>query len=95
MKTTSLLISVGCNSTEGKEEDNYEEDPVGKLKGVKYDTYIQSSNPVLDVDKIVNIAPGEGRHPISILMDDTFEKLAFPHLLPDEKSGWKYNREAH
>jgi len=39
------------------------------------------------------MAPGENRHPISFVMDDKFEEMAFPHLFPEGKFGWKHNRE--
>ena len=74
-------------------EDVYEDDPVSKLRGVRYDTCVQSVNPALDVDKVLNIAPGENKQPISILMDANFEEMALPHLLPHGKFGWKYKRK--
>lgn len=63
---------------------------MSKLRGVKYDACIQKVHPELVVDKVVNIAPGENRHPINILMD--FEEMAFPHLLLDGKFGRKHER---
>ena len=74
-------------------EDVYEDDPVSKLRSVRYDTCVQSVNPALDVDKVLNIAPGENKQPISILMDANFEGMAFPHLLSHGKFGWKYKRQ--
>ena len=75
------------------EVDDYEDDPVGKLRGVKYNTCVQSTNPALDVDKISNIVPGGNRHPISIVVDDKFEAMAFPRLFPEGKFAWKHNRK--
>ncbi|MES9882265.1 MAG: DUF6570 domain-containing protein, partial [Sedimenticola sp.] len=73
--------------------DDYTDDVVNKLRGIKYDTCIQPSDPTLDADKVLNIAAGEGKKPMSILMDEHFEELAFPHLLPSGKFGYKCERE--
>jgi hypothetical protein len=85
------------NSSEQTNRDSqvdcYDDDPLCRLRGVKYDTCIQPVHPELDVDKVVNLAPGENQHPINILMDEKFEEMAFPHLLPYGKFGWKHNRK--
>ena len=40
----------------------------------------------------VNIAPGEGRQPTSMLNDEFCEELAFPYLFPWGKFGYKVER---
>ncbi|XP_061170416.1 uncharacterized protein LOC133179738 [Saccostrea echinata] len=80
-------------NSEEAHEDIYDDDPVSQLRGVKFESCIQPSDASIDVDKILNIAPGEGKMPLSILMDDLFEELAFPNLLPTGKFGWKHNRK--
>ena len=73
-------------------DDDYSDDPSSKLRGLHYETCVQTVDPTVDVDKILNIAPGENKRPIHILMDESFEEMAFPHLLPTGKFGWKYER---
>ena len=41
----------------------------------------------------VNIAPGEGRQPTSMLNDEFCEELALPHLFPGGKFGYKVERD--
>ena len=44
-----------------KTEEN--EDPNQKLRGLQYDTCVQSGDPTVDVGQTLNIAPGEGKNP--------------------------------
>ena len=41
----------------------------------------------------VNIAPGEGKQPTSMLNDKFCEELAFPYLFPRDKFGYKFERD--
>ena len=41
----------------------------------------------------VNIAPGEGKQPTSVLNDECCEELAFPYLFPRGKFGYKVERD--
>ena len=41
----------------------------------------------------VNIAPGEGKQPTSMLNDKFCEDLAFPYLFPRDKFGYKVERD--
>ena len=41
----------------------------------------------------VNIAPGEGKQPTSMLNDKFCEELAFPYLFPRDKFGYKFQRD--
>ena len=43
-------------------------------------------------NECINIVPGEGRQPKSILNDKFWEKLSFPHLFPKGKFGYKVKR---
>ncbi|CAC5377901.1 unnamed protein product [Mytilus coruscus] len=56
--------------SDSESEDDYTEDPVSRLRGVKFDTCIQVSDPAIDADKIISIAPGEGKRPINLMIDD-------------------------
>ena len=44
-------------------------------------------------EHILNVAPGEGQTPLSILTDKFCEELAHPHLFPTGKFGYKVERE--
>ena len=44
-------------------------------------------------DDTVTVAPGEGKKPISIYLDEKCEEMAFPHLFPTGKFGYNYERE--
>ena len=46
-------------------------------------------NIVSDDGESVDIAPGEGKHPIPLLLDEFCEEFAFPYLLPSGKFGYK------
>ena len=41
---------------------------------------------------ILDIAPGEGKKPLSFFGDDFCEERAFPSLLPSGKFGYKVTR---
>ena len=43
--------------------------------------------------KEVNIAPGEGKQPTSMLSDEFCEDLDFPYLFPRSKFGYKVERD--
>ena len=44
-------------------------------------------------NEVYNIAPGENRHPVSIMTDKSCEELAFPVLFPKGRFGYKDDRE--
>ena len=44
----------------------------------QFDTCIQPSDPVIDASKNLTVAPGEGRHPLHIMMDPSCEEQLFP-----------------
>lgn len=72
--------------------DDYDDDPLSKLRGGKDDTCIQPVHPEINIDQVVNIAQGENQSPICIPMDKNFQEVAFPHLLPHRQFGWKHER---
>ena len=47
---------------------------------------------LVDENKII-LAPGQNETPLSILSDDHCEELAFPHLFPGGKFGYRVERE--
>ncbi len=44
-------------------------------------------------NEIYNIAPGENRHPVSIMTDRKCEELAFPVLFPKGRFGYFEERK--
>lgn len=48
--------------------------------------------PSVTSEKILNIAPGEGRTPTSVFYQKDWETLAFPTLFPDGKNTYHENR---
>ena len=44
-------------------------------------------------DECINFAPGEGKHPKSVLSDEFCEELAHPFLFPTGKFGYKAKRD--
>ena len=49
--------------------------------------------PTIISEGEVSIAPGEGKQPMSILSDKFCEELAFPHLFPRGRFGYKVARQ--
>ena len=43
--------------------------------------------------EIFNIAPGEGKHPVSLMTDKLCEELSFPVLLPKGRFGYTTERD--
>ena len=83
------------SATEHADEDDSSEeesDPVSQLRGVRFDTCVQPSDPTLNVDGIYSIAPGEGRTPISIMQDPNCEEQSFPQLFPTGEFGYQVER---
>ena len=79
----------------GNSEDNDPEedlDPVAQLRGVKFDTCVLPSDPSLNTEGIYNVAPGEGRKPLAIMMDEFCEEQAFPQLFPTGQFGFQATR---
>ena len=49
--------------------------------------------PTIVSEEEVSIASGEGKQPLSILSDKFCEELAFPHLFPRGRFGYKVDRQ--
>ena len=50
------------------------------------------TQPVSNDKHSINIAPGEGKHPKSVLSDEFCEELAHPYLFPTGEFGYKVKR---
>ena len=72
-----------------------------ELSENQLDEYRTASNETLLIsnipqpmsnDECINITPGEGKHPKSVLSDEFCEELAHPYLFPTGKFGYKVKR---
>ena len=87
--------------------DNSEEreDPLNEYRQATNESCLQSVLPDYPIriaqsnkncslgNEVYNIAPGENRHPVSIMMDTKCEELAFPVLFPKGQFGYTHERE--
>ena len=80
------------------------DDPLNKYRQATNETCLQSVLPDYPItlqgnnercslgNEVYNIAPGERKHPVSIMMDKECEELAFPVLFP--KGRFEYTEES-
>lgn len=87
--------------------DDYEEDkedPLNEYRVPINETCLQSVIPDYPVtlklnenissgNEVYSIAPGENKHPVSLMTDEHCEELAFPVLFPKGKFGYTVHRE--
>ena len=85
-----------CFEHKATEEENDEEteDPLDEFRAPTTETCLQSIFPDYPPymqhngtfksagNEILNIAPGENKHPVSFMTDKHYEELAFPVLIP-------------
>ena len=85
----------GLEESEPTEINNIEENenPLDKMRIGSSETVLVSNIPHVLDEETVTIAPGEGKKPLSILMDKQCEELAFPHLFPQGKFGYNIDRD--
>jgi hypothetical protein len=81
------------------------DDPLNKYRQATNETCLQSVLPDYPItlqgnnercslgNEVYNIAPGERKHPVSIMMDKKCKELAFPVLFPKERFGYTEERE--
>ncbi|CAB3998256.1 ATP-dependent DNA helicase PIF1 [Paramuricea clavata] len=103
---TDTSTEPSSNKLPTNENDNMEEtdDPLNEYRQVTNETCLQSVLPDYPVtvqtsergslgNEIYNIAPGEKRHPVSIMTDKKCEELAFPILFPKGRFGYLEERK--
>ena len=94
--------SSTVSTTENDLEEN--DDPLNEHRQATHETCLQSVLPNYPVtiqcsernslgNEIYNIAPGESRHPVSIMTDKKWEELAFPVLFPKGRFGYMAERK--
>ena len=82
-----------------------QDDPLNEHRSAASETCIQSIVPNYPVNlgnadgnnstgrEIFNIAPGEGKHPVSLMTDKLCEELSFPVLFPKGRFGYTTERD--
>ena len=87
------------------EDDCEREDPLNELRAVTCETCLQSIIPDYPIisgeegrersagNEIFSVAPGENKHPVSMMTDRHCEELAFPVLFPKGRFGYKMERK--
>ena len=87
------------------EDDCEREDPLNELRAATCETCLQSIIPDYPIisdeegrersagNEIFSVAPGENKHPVSMMTDRHCEELAFPVLFPKGRFGYKMERK--
>ncbi|CAH3151737.1 unnamed protein product [Pocillopora meandrina] len=93
-------VNVGVNSlANNTSSDNMEvqneeevEDPLNEHWSPANETCLQSVIPDYPIRNL-QYAPGENKHPVSLMTDKQCEELAFPVLFPNGKFGYTAERD--
>ena len=87
------------------EDDCEREDPLNEHRAATCETCLQSIIPDYPIisdeegretsagNEIFSVAPGENKHPVSMMTDRHCEELAFPVLFPKGRFGYKMDRK--
>ena len=80
-------------------ENEEEEDPLNKYKSMTSETCLQSKVPQYPFDSndaplntVISIAPGQNKHPVSLMKDQFSEECCFPALFPTGQFGFNARR---
>lgn len=96
----SAIDSSNNSNVDLNEEEA--EDPLNQHRSAASETCLQSvipDYPILTEEnnstgrEIYNIAPGENKHPVSLMTDKLCEELAFPVLFPKGRFGYTAERQ--
>ena len=90
----SVIGETAANSSV-VENESFEsvDDALNAHWAAGYETTLVPEIPRIIEDDNVIMAPGQGKSPVSILIDDQCEELAFPYLFPTGRFGYKVKRE--
>jgi hypothetical protein len=102
--TSTEACSTSRLPTNENDEMEENDDPLNVYRQATNETCLQSVLPNYPVtvensergslgNEIYNIAPGENRHPVSIMTDKKCEELAFPILFPKGRFGYMEERK--
>ncbi|CAB3992912.1 Hypothetical predicted protein [Paramuricea clavata] len=89
------------------EDAEEQDDPLNGHRSAAIETCLQSILPNYPVNvdnrncdrpnstgrEIFNIAPGEGKHPVSLMTDKLCEELSFPVLFPKGRFGYTFEQD--
>ena len=87
------------------DDDCEREDPLNEHRAATCETCLQSIMPDYPIisdeegrersagNEIFSVAPGENKHPVSMMTDRHCEELAFPVLFPKGRFGYKMDRK--
>ena len=87
------------------DDDCEREDPLNEHRAATYETCLQSIVPDYPIicdeegrersagNEIFSVAPGENKHPVSMMTDKHCEELAFPVIFPKGRFGYKMDRK--
>jgi hypothetical protein len=104
----SSIDGIKSSDVSAITDDNHEEkdDPLNEYRAPTNETCLQSVIPDYPVlveqenendaamgNEIYNIAPGENKHPVSLMTDKHCEELAFPVLFPKGRFGYTVERK--
>ena len=99
-----LQLQSNVNRELCNEDVEEQDDPLNEHRSAASETCLQSILPNYPVNldsancnstvrEVFNIAPGEGKHPVSLMTDKLCEELSFPVLFPKGRFGYTSERD--
>ena len=99
-----LQLQSNVNRELCNEDVEEQDDPLNEHRSAASETCLQSILPNYPVNldntncnstgrEVFNIAPGEGKHPVSLMTDKLCEELSFPVLFPKRRFGYTSERD--
>ena len=97
--------NVDSDASGDYDDDCEREDPLNEHRAATCETCLQSIIPDYPIiskeegrqrsagNEIFSVAPGENKHPVSMMTDRHCEELAFPVLFPNGRFGYKMDRK--
>ena len=98
-------LQTNVNREQLDQDAEEQDDPLNERRSAASETCLQSILPNYPVNlentdcsnstgrEVFNIAPGEGKHPVSIMTDKLCEELSFPVLFPKGRFGYTAERD--
>ncbi len=97
-------LQSNVNREHCNEDVEEQDDPLNEHRSAASETCLQSILPNYPVNldstissstgrEVFNIAPGEGKHPVSLMTDTLCEELSFPALFPKGRFGYTSERD--
>ena len=94
-QNSKIPIVIENNTLDDKvDELETTENPLNAFSCCANETTLMSNMPEnAEIDnEVLILAPGEGKQPVSVIIDQFCEELAHPHLFPKGKFGYKVER---